>query len=451
MLISAHTIIPMMSPVSTTIKLALLKNQAQRATRYFSQHVDEDKKIEEDFTLLRYWAVRDKYAATLKIRSEDGRDTITIWDAVNKGNARATRFFLSAGVDPNAQRELKPTFALSNGCPVYNESRTLLGQALRFDWKWNHGGEGWYLAPNSGVDHRSVIRLLLMQGANPNTPDTGLVGEKMEYHPFYHPLELKNYKKNKGCVNDPEIVTRLLEHGANPLTRDKETGRTSLHTNDQIEVVLRHVTNAEVDIRDNKGDTPLHWAARNRLLARAKLLYQHGANPYLQNEGKTPRDLVHDDEVHDDEAKNLFRLMELGEFERRTPGHHERTFEQIWLDIMDGVLDSDGEDLTRFEEDLKRTNAHGTSLLTWAVREQNYSAVRDILRCDRDFINKPDQFGLTPLHWAIYGDSDDIVRLLLNYGAKADIKDKFGQTSLDIAMTCGSPEVLKLLVQYNKS
>lgn len=430
MLVSVHTTIPMLSSVSTTVKLALLKNQAQRAARYF--HADGSNKY-------------DKYAARLKITDpEDSSKRITIWDAVNKGDARATRFFLDAGVDPNVRRELDEG--------NYNQSRTLLGQALRFGWQWDK--QNWScLIAGRKRDYLSVIRLLLMKGASPVIFDTGVrVNDGL--HRFYHPLELNIIDcardSSSGAIpadierSYEEIVTRLLEHGAlaNSVACSKD-GRTPLHTHEHLEILLRHVAGADVsiynkniDVPDQAGNTPLHWCARNKLLARAKLLYQYGANPKLKNlAGKTPRDLA-----SDDEAKLVFAVMELGEVKRHT-SLDEGSFGEIWDDITLGSL--------TYSES-KKCNAHGTNLLTWAVRKQSYRAVQLILKTNPGLINKPDQFGLTPLHWAAYGDNSDIVRILLDHGAPTYLHDHYYQTPVDIGY-CGTPEVLKLLAEYKKN
>jgi len=58
---------------------------------------------------------------------------------------------------------------------------------------------------------------------------------------------------------------------------------------DLVEVLLLSNNNAGINLQDNDGDTPLHWAASNDHEAIVKLLLDKGANANLQNnDGETP-------------------------------------------------------------------------------------------------------------------------------------------------------------------
>merc|ERR1711862_126943 len=52
-------------------------------------------------------------------------------------------------------------------------------------------------------------------------------------------------------------------------------------------------------------------------------------------------------------------------------------------------------------------------------------------------INSQNDDGYTPLHHAAWASNTEMVRLLLSYGAKVDIRDQWGQSALDIAKRGG--------------
>jgi len=58
-----------------------------------------------------------------------------------------------------------------------------------------------------------------------------------------------------------------------------------------------------------------------------------------------------------------------------------------------------------------------------------------------------DEYGKTPLHWAIIKKSFKISKLLIEKGAKLDIKDKNGQTPLHLSTMIKSLKIVKLLIK----
>ena len=52
-------------------------------------------------------------------------------------------------------------------------------------------------------------------------------------------------------------------------------------------------------------------------------------------------------------------------------------------------------------------------------------SVEILLQSEGINVNKPDNFGVTPLQIAAYQRNDDIMRLLINKKAKADIQDEY--------------------------
>ncbi|NPA17238.1 MAG: ankyrin repeat domain-containing protein [Aquificae bacterium] len=65
-------------------------------------------------------------------------------------------------------------------------------------------------------------------------------------------------------------------------------------------------------------------------------------------------------------------------------------------------------------------------------------------------INARDENGGTALHWAVFYEYGDIVKLLLMHGADPYIKDKNGITPVDVARINKKVRMLKILEKYIK-
>ncbi|HEY4943947.1 MAG TPA: Ivy family c-type lysozyme inhibitor [Rhizomicrobium sp.] len=161
------------------------------------------------------------------------------------------------------------------------------------------------------------LRQLVEQGANPNAVDRSGIT----------PLMDAILRSNGGDAAAEDTVKFLLEHGAEPFVA-LPSGQTPLHTAVQnaritamlldhgapsspldqsgatplfsaacagiagqgaAEVLIAH--NAQINIGDNNGDTPLHCASAGGSIAVVKLLLAHGAAVNVTNKlGKTPLD-----------------------------------------------------------------------------------------------------------------------------------------------------------------
>ena len=63
-------------------------------------------------------------------------------------------------------------------------------------------------------------------------------------------------------------------------------------------------------------------------------------------------------------------------------------------------------------------------------------------------MNKQDRLGMTALYWASLMNYTDVMRILLQHGARKDIKDKYGRTPIDVAPSWNRKETVDLLEQY---
>jgi ankyrin repeat protein len=95
------------------------------------------------------------------------------------------------------------------------------------------------------------------------------------------------------------------------------------------------------------------------------------------------------------------------------------------------------------EEDLEFTSWHRCVLGLWTL------GVEGLLNCNdmaRDQINQPDALGSAPIHWAVMKNNHQAVRVLLQNGAKINVRDNDGFTPLLLAMEY-SPESANILLK----
>jgi uncharacterized protein len=243
--------------------------------------------------------------------------------------------------------------------------------------------------------------------------------------------------------NDIVAVERLLRDGANveargangitPLMNAAEYGRVPM-------VSLLLDNGAKAEEKDEQGESPLSIAARNGHVRIVNLLAQ----------------------LSDTKTKNraLFAAMEggpVGVIEvtdtpvqpNRLENQREETqppeFEVSWTVTVATLLD-DGADIEARNED-------GSTPLDWAAAFAKTDVVKLLIQRGAK-TNVTDKNGNTPLISAACGcavatmnSAYDVVKILLDQGAKVNARNKDGQTALIMAsgMT-GDASVLKLLL-----
>jgi len=224
------------------------------------------------------------------------------------------------------------------------------------------------------------------------------------------------------CARDAAKARLLIEHGANVNIQSKQ-GRTplmlaALRDGGSDIVALLLAKGADVKAKDNRGDTALGLAAETGDAAIMRLLLDKGADVNGRNrKGETP--LIQAATSARPEAVRL--LLQRGA---------DANVATTWYpSVKNGQVAL-----------LKLTALHH------AATEGPLEMVRDLLDAGAK-VNAQDSRGFTPLTMALAADHQDagVVRLLIERGADVNSRAGTGETPLDWAEKFGFPQAVDLL------
>ena len=270
-----------------------------------------------------------------------------------------------------------------------------------------------------------IVKLLLENGADPNTPDSA--GET--------PLSLAVGYRHI------EIVKLLLENGADPNIPDSKR-RALLYQTVQYgfkeiaELLLTYGANPNA--KGGSGFTPLHWAVQKNNPEMVDLLLNHGANINEKGiSGETPLSFALT--YRDIEIINL--LLNHGADPNITDGQHRTPLYVATARITEEIVKL----LLEHNANLDIEDKDGVAPLHWAVQKNNPEMV-DLLLDHKANPNIKDKYGTAPLHLAGRDGNEEIVKLLLDHNANLNIEDEDKETPLLWAAKNGHTEIVELLL-----
>lgn len=311
----------------------------------------------------------------------------------------------------------------------------------------------------------SLARLLVEQGADPNA--AGDHGNT----PLFDAVLYGRLRIAELLVSHGADVNAKAEYASTPLnsvTLGLCSGCSSQQQIDTFNYLLAH--GADVETRDDFGRTLLHQAAISDWTPAVRFLIDHGidinaADKYgstaFQGAAYLGKDRV---------AKAMLACgadINAKDHEGRTAlsnalgGYHLRLARFLY-DLGGRMEDDDAMRMAVLLSDrasLKsmlttdpgicvRKDDHARTALHWAAALGKKSIVKLILAGDAD-INAQDCRGLTPLHVVAKNGNADAARLLLEAGAKTELKDRvFGRTPLHFAVHKKHKSVAHLLIEH---
>uniref|UniRef100_A0A8D0GUZ2 Protein phosphatase 1 regulatory inhibitor subunit 16B n=1 Tax=Sphenodon punctatus TaxID=8508 RepID=A0A8D0GUZ2_SPHPU len=209
--------------------------------------------------------------------------------------------------------------------------------------------------------------------------------------------------------NDMEEVCYLLKNNINP-DLCNEDGLTALHQCciDNYEEIVKLLLNhgANVNAKDNELWTPLHAAATCGHINLVKILIQHGADLLAVNaDGNMPYDLCEDEPT---------------------------------LDVIETCMAYQGITQEKINE------------MRAAPEQEMVADISDLIATGED-LNTIDPQGATLLHIAAANGYLHAAEILLDHGARLDIKDWDGWEPLHASAFWGQMQMAELLVSHGAS
>ena len=211
---------------------------------------------------------------------------------------------------------------------------------------------------------------------------------------------------------DPVCVNYLLHHGARVQTQDKE-GKSAAHYaaaagDDRALGALLTACPEAATSRDNRANTPLHYGAERGEQAVCALLLNHDAS----------------------------KVINLTNSKSRTA---------LWLAAERGDVKTVTA-LLRYHAQPEIKDKYGWNALRAAVYSCSYDTVEVILRSGCS-VKSVCSSGISALHSAAFYDSKgNIAKLLVDYGADVQLKDKKNKMPVQVAAEASNETVLKHLL-----
>ncbi len=224
---------------------------------------------------------------------------------------------------------------------------------------------------------------------------------------------------------------------------------------------------ADINAKDNESWMPLHWAVQLGSLDVVKYLVERGANiNALTADGRTSLELAVQKNCVDtieflkkaqlDLDKGLLTAVQDGDL-NKVEGLANRGASLDTKDNNDWTLlhfaaSSNKFDIVKFLLDknanIKAKDVYGNTPLHVAAQyDSKLEIVEFLLDKNASGINDVNNNGSTPLHVATQGNKPSTVKLLLNRGARIEVKDSRNRTPLDLAKQEGYTNIVQMIEQ----
>jgi len=254
-----------------------------------------------------------------------------------------------------------------------------------------------------------------------------------------------------------EEIRELIRASRINLNALYEGGQTIMHfaarygVSPQIIRILKDA-GAQINVRDNKGITPLSIAIDNEKYKTVEALLLNGADANVENlSGKVPLYYLQKNDRPTSSQRELIKLLE------------PFTDKSGWfvitpqVAILRAVYANNVEQIRKMlDQNPLLVNIRDTSDDTFdtllhkkAKYEDSFSEAvfRALVSAGAD-VNARNKSGETPLHSALSSDNEESVKILLELGANPNIPSRMEKTPLHIAVDQHNEKVVKLLLKF---
>lgn len=432
---------------STAIADAAMQQDGASVRSLLAQHADVNAP-QADGTTALHWAARwndlDMASALIaaganpRASNRDGASPLFL--ACVNGSAPMIASLLQAGADPNAP------FLLHGETPLMMAARSgsvaavqaLLDRGARVQTRETlRGTTALMWAAEQG--HAPIVRLLLQHGADPTAQSKVL-----------NPIQRRGLGFARGA--GPDLPRGPAIGGVTALILAARQGELA-----SVEALL--AAGARVDQTSADGSSPLLVAVQNGFYEIARFLLEHGADPNLANrKGWTPLYLAVKNRNQETTAipapdtagvlPFIRALLDRGahpnlRIQADTEVHQGMT--ALWLKeagatpLLRAALSGDltvvrlllahGADplLPTFDHTTPLMVASGVGWADGMIHEHSEQETLQVIRLLLDAgadVNAANDHGITALHGAAYKGANQAVQLLVDRGARLDVKDK---------------------------
>ncbi|CAB0038708.1 unnamed protein product [Trichogramma brassicae] len=331
-----------------------------------------------------------------------------------------TRYRDTPDLDENGKPSSRRSTAIhlaANDIVCYSEEAVgeLFQIYQRFDVNYTNdaGFTHFHAACKAGL--QNIVKRFLDAGVSPNclvteTGDSGLHSALDSGQKHLMPLLLK-YKANPNLIN---------KEGFTPVHYTCMRG----DDKDLVEMLVEHCDNqykpVQVDVPDEKGLTPLYYAARTDYKNVIKYLLSKGANPNATDaKGLTPLHRVCKDYYRDEDmAQTIFKIHdEENEFKWMPEGEEEEEEKYDKLGRMKIVAEL----LLNYGANPNSTDVQGVTPLHFICQRYSdddfveaFFKINDEKHQTVD-VDARDNLGWTPLQWAVANFLPHVVEVLLDH------------------------------------
>nr|KAF6405854.1 transient receptor potential cation channel subfamily A member 1 [Rousettus aegyptiacus] len=244
------------------------------------------------------------------------------------------------------------------------------------------------------------------------------------------------------CMKKQKKLRKHDDVNASPLHHAAEEGQVQL-----MELIVSDSTCEVLNVMDNYGNTPLHWAAVKNQAGSVKFLLSKGANPNLRNNSMmAPLHLA----VQNGHNEVVKVLTEHRSTDTNLDGENGNT----------ALIIACFQDNSEALQMLLNKGAKACKANKWGYFPIHQAAFSGAKKCMDIILKYGDEHGysrqshinfvsngnVSPLHMAVQSGDLEMIKMCLDNGAQLELMESGKCTALHFAATQGATEIVKLMI-----